>query len=110
VPQYKVSIAPEAKKDLQDIKAYISKNLENPIAAKNVVSKIMGKIRGLRESPGSGRLLSTAVGFENPYRFLVSGNYLIFYRWTEKSVFVDRVIYGGREYVHILFPALFPST
>jgi plasmid stabilization system protein ParE len=29
----KLSISPEAKKDLEEIKAYITENLENPIAA-----------------------------------------------------------------------------
>jgi addiction module RelE/StbE family toxin len=108
--QYTVSVSPEAKNDLQEIKTYISKNLENPQAAKNVVSKITQQIKGLRQTPGMGHPLSPVVGFETPYRFLVCGNYLVFYRWVEKLVLVDRIIYGGRDYVQILFPeSLFSS-
>ena len=34
----RLSISPDARKDLEDIKVYISDTLENPIAAVNVVT------------------------------------------------------------------------
>jgi len=43
------------------------------------------------------------VEIETDYRFLVCGNYLVFYRTEADSVFVDRVIYGRRDYIKILF-------
>ncbi|WP_084213450.1 type II toxin-antitoxin system RelE/ParE family toxin [Thermicanus aegyptius] len=49
---YKLKISPEAKDDLTEIKESISKKLCNPQAAKNLVSKITKKIRGLAEHPG----------------------------------------------------------
>ncbi len=42
---YKLKISPEAKDDLAEIKDYISKELCNPQAAINLVSKITKKIR-----------------------------------------------------------------
>jgi len=102
----KLLISPEAKKDLEGIKAYISDELENPIAAVNVVSRIIKKIKALKKTPGIGAPLSSKVLFETDYRFLVSGNYLAFYRYENKIIYVDRVIYGRRDYVKILFPEL----
>ena len=40
---------------------------------------------------------------ESDYRFLVSGNYLVFYRAYGKDVYIDRVLYGRRDYMLILF-------
>lgn len=40
---------------------------------------------------------------ESDYRFLVSGNYLIFYRACGTEVYIDRVLYGRQDYLRILF-------
>jgi len=100
----KLAISPEARKDLENIKAYICEKLENPIAAVNVVARITKKIRNLKEMPGIGTPLSSKISFDTDYRFLVCGNYLAFYRYKDKTVFVDRILYGRRDYVKILFP------
>lgn len=100
---YKLKISPEAKDDLAEIKDYISKELCNPQAAINLVSKIIKKIRGLTEYPGIGSLLSSVIDIQTDYRFLICGNYLIFYRYEEGIVFVLRILYGRRNYTHILF-------
>jgi addiction module RelE/StbE family toxin len=97
-------ISPEAKKDLQDIQAYISEKPESPKAAFNVVSAIIEKIRSLGRFPEKGTPLSSRVPFETNYRFLISGSYLIFYRYENKTIFVDRIIYARRDYIKILFP------
>ncbi len=40
---YKLKISPEARDDLSEIKGYISQELCNPLAAVNLVSKILKK-------------------------------------------------------------------
>ncbi len=100
---YKLKISPEAKEDLVEIKDYISKDLCNPPAAINLISKIMQKIRGLTEHPGIGVSLSSVLDIRTDYRFLVCGNYLIFYRCEEGIVLVSRILYGRRNYARILF-------
>lgn len=50
-----------------------------------------------------GALLSSVADTESNYRFLVSGNYLIFYRAYEKEVYIDRILYARRDYMRILF-------
>jgi len=100
----KLFISPEARKDLEEIKTYICEELENPIAANNVVSRITKSIKNLKDTPGIGRPLTTKVSFETDYRFLVCGNYLAFYRFEDETAYVDRILYGRRDYVRILFP------
>ena len=102
----KILISPVAKKDLEEIKNYICEELENPIAAVNVLSRITKKIKNLKKTPGIGVSLSSKVPFDTEYRFLVCGNYLAFYRYEEKTIFVDRILYGRRDYIKILFPEL----
>lgn len=46
------------------------------------------------------------MSIESDYRFLVSGNYLIFYRAYGAEVYIDRVLYGRRDYLRILFDGL----
>ena len=40
---------------------------------------------------------------ESDYRFIVSGNYISFYRAYDSEVFIDRILYARRDYMRILF-------
>ena len=96
-------ISPEARSDLAEIKSYITNELENPIAAMSTVRKITKDIRRLQDQALIGAPLSSIVDTKSDYRFLVSGNYLTFYRVCGRNVYVDRVLYGRRDYLRILF-------
>jgi len=99
----KIHYSHESSSDLDDIKRHITEELNSPIAAKNTIAKILRKIRLLEKHAELGAPLSPKVNFETNYRFLVSGSYLIFYRTDEADIFVIRIIYGGRDYISILF-------
>ena len=99
----KVSISPEAQRDLHGIKEYITTELDNPTAAVNTVAKITKLIRALSTFPDRGAPLSSKVTIPNDYRILVCGNYLVFYRHEGGLVTVSRVIYGKRDYMAVLF-------
>lgn len=73
------------------------------IAALNAVSRITKSIRILQAHAGAGAPLSSIADVESDSRFLVSGNYLTFYRACGSDVFVDRVLYGRRDYLRTLF-------
>lgn len=96
-------LSPLAQADLTEIKEYISEDLENPIAATSTISKIMEQIRSLSGQAFIGTPLSAITDMESDYRFLISGNYLIFYRAYGAEVYIDRVLYGRRDYLRILF-------
>ncbi len=98
-----ILFSPEAKKDLHDIKKYISEELESPMAAQNTVSKIIKAIRNLQDFPSSGTPLSSIIDIETQYRFIVSGNYLVFYKEDTPAVRIIRILYGKRDYLNILF-------
>ena len=99
-----------AQRDLLEIKTYIAVDLENPTAAASTVKKIAQKIRRLQEHPLMGAPIAAVSDANSDERFLVSGNYLVFYHVLEKDILIDRVLYGGRDYLKILFEdALHPE-
>ena len=89
--------------DLIDIERYITEDLASPKAAKNTVKKITRKVCLLKDHAELGARLSSIIDIETDYRFLVSGNYISFYRIDGNDIYVIRIIYGGRDYVSILF-------
>lgn len=96
-------LSPEAQADLEEIKVYIAEELENPKAALATVGRITKALRILRTHAFAGAPLSSVADVESDYRFLVSGNYLALYRAYGNTVYVDRILYGRRDYLRILF-------
>ena len=93
----------DAISDLEEIGDYIADTLKNPIAALNTVSKIQDAVDKLADFPRMGAPLSSIVEMETDYRFLVCGSYIAFYRTEENTVYIDRLMYGRRDYISILF-------
>jgi addiction module RelE/StbE family toxin len=107
---YNLFYSPEADKDLSDIEDYISDELQNPASARKTVVMIANRIGDLRQFPELGASLSGIVDFDCDYRYLVCGSYLAFYRIEDKSVFIDRILYGKRDYIAILFGDALPES
>lgn len=89
--------------DLREIKAYISDDLCNEISATDTVKMILENIRQLEAFPQCGATLSSIIDIEIPYRYLVCGNYIAFYKVENNEVHVIRVLYGRRNFMKILF-------
>lgn len=103
--QSKIDYSPRALKDLDEIWDYIEVELCNPIAAQNTVNGIMDNVDGIAAFPESGAKLEFENGLDSGYRYVVFKNYLAFYRLRPNNVvYVDRVVYGGRDYMRLLFP------
>lgn len=98
----KILVTPAALQALKDIQSYIADDLSNPTAAVNTVKKIISTYKKLSDTPLIGTLLQQSIHLDIPFRFLVSGSYLIFYKVTD-NVEIHRIIYGRRDYIRILF-------
>lgn len=96
-------LSEEALNDLAEVKTYITEELENPDAALATIGRITKKIRILRDQAYIGTPISSVTDTKSDYRFLVSGNYLVFYRVYGKDIYIDRVLYSRRDYMRILF-------
>lgn len=101
----RIEYSPRALKDLDGIWDYIEKELCNPSAAQNTVEGIMDKIDILMSFPEAGAKLEFENGLNSGYRYVSFKNYIAFYRLrSDGIVYIDRVIYSGRDYMRILFP------
>ena len=99
----KIHYAVEARRDLDDIWDYIVTDLCNASAAERVVNDILDVVEQLENFSEMGALLASIANVDSDYRFIVSCNYLIFYRVSGMNVYVDRILYGRRDYLRILF-------
>ena len=98
-----VKFSSEALHDLDEIYDYIANVLKSPSAADNTINNILDKTDLLSDNPEIGSQLLFDNELYSGYRYLVSDNYLAFYRISSGSVFIDRVIYGKRDYMKLLF-------
>ena len=99
----KIVLSPEARNDLLEIREYIEQEFESPDAALKMVAGITKRLRELEKHGKLGARLSSVTDVESEYRFLVCGNYRAFYRYEEDMVYVDRILYGRRDYMRVLF-------
>ena len=99
----KIYYSVESRRDLDDIWDYIVTDLCNVSAAAHVVGDIMDAVDQLKHFSAMGVPLASIANVDSDHRFLVSGNYLIFYRISGTDIYVDRILYGRRDYLRILF-------
>jgi toxin ParE1/3/4 len=100
---YKLRINPIALEDLIEIKKYFENELDNPSSANKIIEKIIKRYESLKDYPLMGADLRLKIGIKTDYRFLTSGNYLIFYKCENEYVSVYRILYGKRDYLKLLF-------
>ena len=98
----KIHYSPESRRDLDDIWDYIVSELQNRSAAEHVVDCIMDAVDQLKNFAEMGTPLSSIADVGTDYRFLVSGNYMVFYRVQANDVHIDRVLYGRSDYMSAL--------
>lgn len=104
--KYKIHYTKESRRDLDEIWDYISSELQNISAAERTVNRIMDDVDRLADFAEIGAPLSSIANVDSDYRFLVTGSYLTFYRVYGSDIYVDRVLYGRRDYLRILFDKL----
>lgn len=88
---------------MREIGDYVSRELRNPDVALRLIRRFRAAMLPLRDFPGMGSPLPTPGRQNVQYRYLVCGHYLIFYHVESDTVLVDRVLYGRRNYMALLF-------
>ena len=102
----KIHYSPESRRDLDDIWDYIVSELQNRSAAERVINRIIDAVDPLKNFAEMGTPLSSIADIGTDYRFLVSGNYMVFYRVQGNDVYIDRFLYGRSDYMSVLFKDL----
>ena len=81
-----------AKRHLQQIRAYISK--DSPENATRFIKKIRNSVAGMKRFPEAGGKVPEARGIE--LREIFVGNYRVAYRVLDRTIEIVSVIHGAR--------------
>lgn len=93
----------DAADDLDAAIDYISNNLGSPLSAQRLVDSILGKAQLFADSPGAATVLRTRTGVDTGYRYMVCGNWMVFFCLEESRALVVRILYGKSDYMKTLF-------
>ena len=94
--------SPMAQQELDGIFDYVSRSLHNPEAARKIISDILDGVEKLETFPFFGSVVEGMSEHIGEYRVAGIRNYLVFYRVSDTSIFVDRVLYKRRDYLPLL--------
>ncbi len=89
---------------MADAVRYISNELGNPSAAKNLANEMVEATERLVGFPYAAPVLLPIKPLKHEYRKLLVKQYIIFY-WVDekaKTITVARVIYARRDYLKLL--------
>ncbi|MCL2152497.1 MAG: type II toxin-antitoxin system RelE/ParE family toxin [Oscillospiraceae bacterium] len=101
---YKIRIMKPAQTEIRETYRYIAEELKNPVAASRRISLIDKAVESLKENPTRYPLVRDDYLASKGYRMIVVENHLVFFIVREKikSVSVMRVLYGRRDWMHLL--------
>lgn len=100
--QYNIEYSKEAKQDLIDIKRYIKYNLQEPVIAQRLISKIKNEIDKLKNDPEIFSIIDDDFIKKLEIRKLIVDNYIAFYRINNNNIQIVRVMYGRRNWIDLL--------
>ena len=102
--QYKLVITGLAEQDLDDIAGYIANDLSSPKAALGFLNDVESCYDDISLNPHMYPFCESERLKSKEYRKALIKNYIMFYRVDdkEKTVYVMRFIYGGRDYIKLL--------
>lgn len=97
----KVVFSVAAEQDLDSLYSYISNELQNPIAARNLATKLLRRAQSLAAFPEMGAGLGSIDRRLDGYRYLLVDSYLVIYKVADR-VSVVRILYARSDYVQML--------
>ena len=95
--------SPAAVDDLNAAAEYIETELASPMAAKRLVESVMEKAQLFADVPGAATVLRTIRGTDTGYRYMVSGNWMVFFECSQNRALVVRIPYAKSDYMKKLF-------
>ena len=101
----KLRYTPEAWRDLQDMRDYISGTLSNPQAAERIVKSIHAACQMLKEQPNMGRSVGIEPVHQVEMRFIVCEKHLAFYMMEGEIISVVRILNARQDYLRIILAA-----
>lgn len=92
-----------AADDIEAALDYIETDLGSPKAAEKLYREAVRKAELFAEVPGSGAVLRTVNGVDTGYRYMLCGNWMLFFRCVGERAIVVRFLYAKSDYMRKLF-------
>jgi plasmid stabilization system protein ParE len=101
---YKVGVLPVAVNDMEEIIYYVSHNLKNLSAARNLSNSFVEAMNSILKFPFGLPVYKTIKKLKNEYRSIKIKNFLMFYTINEKekTITIVRVLYQKKDINNIL--------
>ena len=93
----------ESQRDLDRIWEWIAIEHEEPAAADRTIKAILDRIDRAAIFPLAAPLLSSICQTRSDRRFVESKGYIVFFRFSNETLFVDRILSGKSDYLQKLF-------
>ncbi len=102
--QYKISFTKDSIFEMDNIYRYITENLYNIHAAKNLMRKVENSIYTLKSMPRKYMIVKKVDELNLEYRRIVVDNFIIVYTIDEyiKTVYIVHIYYSGSNYLNSL--------
>ena len=95
--------SPVAVDDLKAAADYIESELASPMAARSLVDSVVEKAQLFADARGAGMVLRTLNGVDTGYRYMLSGNWMVFLKRYNGRALVVRVLCAKSDYMKTLF-------
>ncbi len=95
--KYSLRFLPLFEEDLNSIVDYISRQLQNPIAAKKLVDEVEAAIMKRFSNAESFEAYQSLSVHPYPYYYIKVNNYLVFYVVIDDVMEVRRIVYSRRD-------------
>ena len=97
--EYKVIIGREYIQDYEDLELYLANSSMYESNKMKILDLIDRDLDRLKTSPYIGARLDSKISIPNDYRYLISGDYLQFYKISNNVVKVYRLVYAKSDYL-----------
>ena len=91
--------SPVAVDDLKAASDYIESELASPMAVRRLADSVVEKAQLFDDASGAGMALRTLNGVDTGYRYMLSGNWMVFLKRYNKRALAVRVLYAKSDYM-----------
>lgn len=97
---YKIHVSHAAEHDLHSAANYIAHQLQNPLAARQMLANALASIDSLETFPGRFPVIGEPLLASHQLHFVPVQNYLLFYRIdsSTQTVHILRFLYGHSDW------------
>jgi len=99
---YEIKFSNYLYEDVKSSVNYIKYILQNPAAARRLKNEVKKAYKKVKENPYAYPAAPVECLAQKGYRFIKIKNYLLFFKVREKQIYIERFLYGPRDWINII--------